>query len=103
MIQRIESERPDPFNTHPTRRAILDLLEQGEQCAGAIASRLEVSRATLSHHLAILLDQRVVQCRQQGAFRVYSLVASAKPVLGRPNAVERIPVETPFARAFKRL
>jgi len=97
------AELPVRGDDHPTRSAILDLLKEGEQCAGEIARRLDVSRPTLSHHMATLSERGLVLWRQQGAFRFYSLVGSATPVAGPTKTAKQVPVETPFALAFKRL
>ena len=40
----------------PTRREILNLLKDGKRNAGEIASRFEMSAATISHHLSVLKD-----------------------------------------------
>ncbi|HZU96068.1 MAG TPA: metalloregulator ArsR/SmtB family transcription factor [Planctomycetota bacterium] len=94
-----------PGDDHPKRSAILDLLKDGEQCAGEIARRLDMTKPTASHHLATLAENGLVQWRQKGCFRFYALVesGSAKPVAEPPRAVKQDPVETPFALAFKRL
>ena len=40
--------------SHPVRREILNLLKTGRLSAGEIASRFELTGATISHHLTIL-------------------------------------------------
>jgi DNA-binding transcriptional ArsR family regulator len=90
------------MDENPTRQAILALLQERELYAGEIAERLGIRRPTLSHHLGVLLDQRLVRVRAQGPFRFYSLVppvAPVKPVTKNP----KIETETPFTAAFKRI
>jgi len=95
--------------THPTRRAILDLLKRGELPAGEIARVLDVRRPALSHHLSALLEEQQVQCRPRGAFRYYSVLLPEKPgsdgatAATHTDVAEKSKTETSFTRAFKRL
>jgi DNA-binding transcriptional ArsR family regulator len=57
----------------PTRRAVLDLLRQGSQPAGKIASAFPVSRPAISKHLRLLRRAHLVQERREGRNRVYQL------------------------------
>ncbi|MEZ0229776.1 MAG: ArsR/SmtB family transcription factor [Planctomycetota bacterium] len=59
--------------SHETRRSILLLLRDGEKTAGAIAEELGRARPGVSHHLACLLDNGLVACRQERAHRFYAL------------------------------
>ena len=65
----------------PTRRALLDLLSQGEEPVNALAQRFEMSRPAISQHLAILLRTRLVRARRVGRERRYRL---------QPKPLERI-------------
>ena len=58
---------------HPTRIAILELLQEGELPAGAIQERLGVEQANVSQHLAILRSREIVMNRKEGNQVFYSL------------------------------
>jgi len=57
----------------PTRRALLDMLRQGTQPAGAIAQSFDVSRPAISKHLRLLLRANLVRRQKQGRHRIYRL------------------------------
>lgn len=57
----------------PTRRAVLDLLRQGSQPAGQIASAFPISRPAISKHLKLLRRAHLVSERREGRHRVYQL------------------------------
>lgn len=57
----------------PRRLEILRHLRDGELTAGAIASRFEVTRPAISHHLAVLREAGLVEVRRQGTRRLYSI------------------------------
>lgn len=57
----------------PTRRALLDLLAQGEEPVGSLAESFAMSRPAISQHLAILLRTRLVRARRVGRERRYRL------------------------------
>jgi DNA-binding transcriptional ArsR family regulator len=57
----------------PTRRAILDGLRQGDLNAGEIAAGFEIGKASISHHLNLLKQAGLVQCRRQGQQQIYTL------------------------------
>jgi DNA-binding transcriptional ArsR family regulator len=65
---------------HPTRLAILETLQAGEQTVGTIRSRLGKQQANLSQHLAILRSRRLVETRRDGNRIYYSL---RDPILGQ--------------------
>jgi DNA-binding transcriptional ArsR family regulator len=58
---------------HGARRAIISLLRTRELSAGELARALERQRPGLSHHLATLLDARLVRYRAVGSHRIYRL------------------------------
>ena len=62
----------------PTRRSILDLLRgQPSLTAGEIAARFpRVSRASVSKHLRVLREARLVRARERGREWHYSLDAA---------------------------
>jgi DNA-binding transcriptional ArsR family regulator len=57
----------------PTRRAVLDLLRQGQQPAGQIARAFPVSRPAISKHLRLLRRAHLVEERREGRHRLYQL------------------------------
>src|SRR5271167_1659913 len=57
----------------PTRRAVLDLLRNGEQPAGNIANAFPVSRPAISKHLRQLRKARLVVEHRRGRHRLYQL------------------------------
>lgn len=59
----------------PTRRAILDLLLDGERTVGEIADRFAVSRPAVSKHLRVLRGARLVKARRDGRQRLCALDA----------------------------
>src|SRR5688500_3110186 len=60
----------------PTRRQILAMLRDGPRTSGDIASRFESSWPTISRHLAILHDGRLVVARRRGQEIHYELNTS---------------------------
>jgi DNA-binding transcriptional ArsR family regulator len=72
---------------HPLRLATLQLLrERSELCVCAMAAALGAEQATLSRHLRILRDGRLVRARRDGANVLYSL--DAETVAQVTGAVE---------------
>jgi len=64
----------------PTRRAILDLLREGDQTVLAMLDRVckrlfFVSQSAFSQHLAVLRGAGLVTSRKAGRTRIYSLRA----------------------------
>ena len=57
----------------PTRRAILDMLLDGERTVGEIAERFSVSRPAVSKHLRVLRSARLVRARRAGRQRFCAL------------------------------
>ncbi len=57
----------------PTRRRIVELLADGERSAGTLASEFPVSRPAFSRHLRVLRESGLVQAREEGTSRLYSL------------------------------
>lgn len=57
----------------PTRRRILELLKSGDLTAGELARNFDVSKPTLSHHLATLKAAGLVTDERHGQNIVYSL------------------------------
>lgn len=57
----------------PTRRAILDLLQEDGRSVREIAAGFAVSRPAISQHLRVLRNAGLVQERRDGRRRIYSL------------------------------
>jgi len=57
----------------PTRRRIVELVSERERSAGELADAFEISRPGVSKHLRILRENGVIQAREEGARRLYSL------------------------------
>jgi DNA-binding transcriptional ArsR family regulator len=57
----------------PTRRRILELLNERDMTAGDIADQFEMSKPSISHHLDLLKQANLVIAIKQGQFRMYSL------------------------------
>lgn len=57
----------------PTRRRILELLVQNELTAGEIAAQFDMTKPSVSHHLAILKSAGLVQDERRGQNIVYNV------------------------------
>lgn len=57
----------------PTRREILKLLSKESLSAGQIHSFFDITKPSLSHHLAILKDANLVFSKKSGQNVIYSL------------------------------
>jgi DNA-binding transcriptional ArsR family regulator len=57
----------------PTRREILELLNQGDLTAGEIADRFNMTKPSISHHLDLLKQAGLVVCVREGQFQKYSI------------------------------
>lgn len=58
---------------HPTRVALVEALQGGEQPAGALIAQLGLEQANASQHLAILRARHVVTTRRAGNQIYYAL------------------------------
>ncbi len=67
----------DVFNAiaEPQRRAIVDLLAQGERSVNEIAEALDLKQPQTSKHLRVLRAVGLVSVRTEGKQRLYSLNA----------------------------
>jgi DNA-binding transcriptional ArsR family regulator len=73
----------DVFNAvaEPRRRQILDLLARGECPVNDLVRRLGLAQPQVSKHLRVLREVGVVDVRDEGRQRVYSLNGQAlKPI-----------------------
>ena len=57
----------------PTRRRILELLKKKSMNAGEIADEFNISKPSISHHLAILKSSGLIFDRRKGQNIVYSI------------------------------
>ena len=55
------------------RIQILKMLLTGEKCACRLLDKLNITQPTLSHHMKILCDIRIVNGRKVGKWTYYSL------------------------------
>jgi ArsR family transcriptional regulator len=66
-----------------TRLKVLELLRDGEKCAGALLKQVNVGQSTLSHHMRVLVESGIVSTRKRGKWTYYSICEG-----GRQYAVE---------------
>lgn len=57
----------------PNRLIIVEMLQGGEKCACQLLDDMHISQSTLSHHMKILCESGVVDCRREGKWMFYSL------------------------------
>lgn len=57
----------------PTRREILEMLQQKDMTAGEIAENFNISFPSISHHLDLLKQAKLVIAEKEGQFVYYSL------------------------------
>lgn len=67
-----------PFSAiaDPTRRALLDMLLEGEQPVASLVDRVDVTFGAVSQHLKILREAGLVERRAEGRQRIYSARAA---------------------------
>lgn len=75
----------------PNRLMIIDLLKYGEKCACKLLEELNISQSTLSHHMKLLCESGVINCRREGKWMHYSL--SKKGFMKANQLLEQI-IET---------
>ncbi|MBE6349934.1 MAG: winged helix-turn-helix transcriptional regulator [Spirochaetaceae bacterium] len=61
----------------PSRRKILELLQDGDMTAGDIASHFDMAKPSVSHHLNLLKQAELVLAEKQGQNIYYSLNETA--------------------------
>ena len=57
----------------PVRLQILDLVSESEKTASELLEILEIPKANLSQHLAVLKDAGILRSRKEGLFQYMSL------------------------------
>lgn len=55
------------------RIRILGLLIDGEKCACRLLEAMNITQPTLSHHMKILVDSKIVNGRKEGKWMHYSI------------------------------
>jgi len=74
-----DADRCDAFRglAHPLRRKVLRMLARGDRSVTELLADLKITMPSLSRHLAVLRDARLVTQRVQGPRRVYRLHRAA--------------------------
>jgi DNA-binding transcriptional ArsR family regulator len=83
----------DAFNAvaEPRRREILDQLAGGERSVGELVELLGLAQPQVSKHLRVLREVGVVEVREDGRQRLYSVNARAlKPIHDWVSEYERM-------------
>ncbi|WP_326513853.1 metalloregulator ArsR/SmtB family transcription factor [Clostridium intestinale] len=57
----------------PNRLKIIDILSCGEKYACDILENFEFTQPTLSHHMKVLIDCKLVKSRKEGLWNYYTL------------------------------
>ncbi len=75
MTVLIDKEVADLFRAlgHPTRIAMVKELLKGYKCVGDISGFVHAKQPNISQHLAILKAAGIVNFRQEGRLKCYSL------------------------------
>lgn len=58
------------------RLQIIDILSCGERCACDLLENFDFTQPTLSHHMKVLIECGLVNCRKDGLWSHYSLNTS---------------------------
>jgi DNA-binding transcriptional ArsR family regulator len=83
----------DAFNAvaEPRRRQIVDVLGEGERAVGDLVRQLGLTQPLVSKHLRVLREVGVVEVREDGRRRLYSLNGQAlKPIHDWVKEYERL-------------
>jgi ArsR family transcriptional regulator len=56
-----------------TRLEIIEMLQDGERCACEILQNFQITQPTLSYHMRLLCESKLVLSRRDGAWMRYSL------------------------------
>ena len=52
---------------------ILQLLQNGEQCACVLLEKLNLTQSGLSYHMKILTNSKIIESRQEGKWTYYKI------------------------------
>lgn len=55
------------------RLNIIELLQTGEKCGCTLLEKLNIVQSTLSHHMKLLVDSKIVKSRKDGKWTYYAL------------------------------
>jgi DNA-binding transcriptional ArsR family regulator len=71
----LEALSGDPFDAlgDPNRRAIVELMREGDRSVGELAEALPISRPAVSRHLRLLEQAGLVRGRVDGTRHIYRL------------------------------
>lgn len=61
----------------PNRLKIIDILSCGEKCACDLLEAFDFTQPTLSHHMKVLTECGLINCRKEGLWSHYSLNRSS--------------------------
>ena len=76
------------------RLAIVSAIDEGgEVCACELLERLNITQATLSHHMKVLCQAGLIRCRREGRWCHYSIDAEAAHALA--VYFEELSISTP--------
>ena len=64
---------------HPSRRLILDVLQQREMCVGELTPLVRADQSTVSKHLASLKNIGLVADRKEGSMCYYRVTCKCLP------------------------
>ena len=56
------------------RLKIIKILSDGEKCACELLNYVKFTQPTLSHHMKVLIDCKLVTLRKEGIWNYYSLI-----------------------------
>jgi DNA-binding transcriptional ArsR family regulator len=72
---RLDALSGDPFDAlgDPNRRAIVELMREGDRSVGELADALPISRPAVSRHLRLLEQAGLVRGRVDGTRHMYGL------------------------------
>ena len=73
--QRVFEKQSEVINAmaHPVRIAIIDFLEDGEQCVCDIAAHIGSERSNVSRHLSVMVNASILEYRKDGLKVIYKL------------------------------
>src|SRR6188474_211565 len=79
-----------------TRLRVIGIVADGEQSVGSLARRLELTEATISHHLTKLTGSNILSMRAEGTTHYYRLnpdaLAAINKSLLKPAKLMQAPV-----------
>ncbi len=59
---------------HPVRLVVVELLSKNDELSvGALQTQLHIEQSLLSHHLTLLRNKGIIECRREGKSVLYRL------------------------------